>query len=154
MQRLLHEMCFPAIISKRPVWDTFPGAWYSTAVDAVMPNGRTLQVATYHHYRDQWARAFDLTYEDVRGQTQYCHQTTFGMSERLLGAIVGMHGDDSGLIMPPSIAPIQVVLMPVAAHSDANVIPKVNELAEYLSEAGFRVHLDDRDLRPGAKHYD
>ena len=154
VQRLLHEMCFPAIISKRPVWDTFPGAWYSTAVDAVMPNGRTLQVATYHHYRDQWARAFDLTYEDVRGQTQYCHQTTFGMSERLLGAIVGMHGDDSGLIMPPSIAPIQVVLMPVAAHSDANVIPKVNELAEYLSEAGFRVHLDDRDLRPGAKHYD
>ena len=64
VQRLLHDLCFPAIVSKRPVWDTFPGAWYSTAVDAVMPNGRTLQVATYHHYRDQWARAFDLSYED------------------------------------------------------------------------------------------
>ena len=49
---------------KRPVWDTFPGAWYTTAVDAVMPNGRTLQIATYHHYRDQWAQAFDLNYED------------------------------------------------------------------------------------------
>ncbi len=154
VQRLLHELCFPAIVSKRPIWDTFPGAWYSTAVDAVMPNGRTLQVATYHHYRDQWARAFDLSYEDGDGSTRYCHQTTFGMSERLLGAVVGMHGDDNGLILPPSIAPIQVVVMPVAAHSDANVMPRVSQLATHLSESGFRVHLDDRDLRPGAKHYD
>ena len=154
VQRLLHELCFPAIVSKRPLWDTFPGAWYSTAVDAVMPNGRTLQVATYHHYRDQWARAFDLSYEDSEGSTRFCHQTTFGMSERLLGAVVGMHGDDRGLILPPSIAPIQVVVMPVAAHSDANVMPRVLQLATHLSESGFRVHLDDRDLRPGAKHYD
>lgn len=154
VQRLLHEMCFPAIVSKRPLWDTFPGAWYSNAVDAVMPNGRTLQVATYHHYRDQWARAFELTYEDGDGITKHCHQTTFGMSERLLGAVVGMHGDDNGLIMPPSIAPIQVVIMPVAAHSDANVMPRASQLATHLSESGFRVHLDDRDVRPGAKHYD
>ena len=76
-----------------------------------MPNGRTLQVATYHHYKDQWAKAFDLKYEDTNGQTQYCHQTTFGMSERMLGAVVGMHGDDAGLIFPPKIAPIQVVLV-------------------------------------------
>jgi len=154
VQRLLHELCFPAIVSKRPVWDTFPGAWYSTAVDAVMPNGRTLQIATYHHYRDQWARAFNLSYEDATGQTRYCHQTTFGMSERLLGAVVGMHGDDNGLIMPPSIAPIQVVIMPVAAHTDPNVMPRVSQLAAHLSESGLRVHLDDRDLRLGAKHYD
>ena len=116
VQRLLHELCFPAIISKRPVWDTFPGAWYSTAVDVIMPNGRTLQVATYHHYRDQWARAFDLTYEDSNGSTQFCHQTTFGMSERLLGAVVGMHGDDNGLIMPPSVAPIPVSYTHLRAH--------------------------------------
>ena len=154
VQRLLHELCFPAIVSKRPSWDTFPGAWHSTAVDAVMPNGRTLQVATYHHYRDQWARAFNLTYEDRNGETQFCHQTTFGMSERLLGAIVGMHGDDSGLIMPPSIAPIQVILMPVAAHSDENVTPRVEALASVLQDSGFRVQVDARDLRPGTKHYD
>ena len=154
VQRLLHELCFPAIISKRPVWDTFPGAWHSTAADVIMPNGRTLQVATYHHYRDQWARAFELTYEDSNGDTQFCHQTTFGMSERILGAVVGMHGDDNGLIMPPSIAPIQVILMPIAAHADDNVIPRVEALATHLEQSGFRIHIDDRDLRPGAKHYD
>jgi len=152
--RILHELCLPSMVSKRPVWDTFPGAWYTMAADVVMPNGRTLQVATYHHYRDQWASAFDLSYEDKNGNTQMCHQTTFGMSERLLGAVVGMHGDDSGLIMPPSIAPFQVVVMPVAAHADENVIPAVQSLASELSSSGLRVKLDDRDVRPGVKHYD
>tara|TARA_B100001173_G_scaffold243616_1_gene213679 strand:+ start:31 stop:1119 length:1089 start_codon:yes stop_codon:yes gene_type:complete len=154
VKNLLHDLCFPAIVSKRPVWDTFPGAWYSNAVDVVMPNGRTLQVGTYHHYRDQWAKAFDLKFEDAEGQTQFCHQTTFGMSERMLGAVVGMHGDDAGLIFPPKIAPLQVILMPVAQHLDENVIPSISNMAESLKSAGFRVKVDDRDLRPGAKHYD
>ena len=154
VQNLLHDLCFPAIVSTRPVWDTFPGAWFSNAVDVVMPNGRTLQVATYHHYKDQWAREFDLKYEDANGQTQFCHQTTFGMSERMLGAVVGMHGADSGLIFPPKIAPIQVVIMPIAQHLDENVIPKVNEMAGMLKTAGYRVKVDDRDIRPGTKHYD
>ena len=154
VRRILHELCLPSLVSKRPVWDTFPGAWYTKAADVVMPNGRTLQVATYHHYRDQWAAAFDLSYEDQTGKNQLCHQTTFGMSERLLGAVVGMHGDDSGLIMPPSTAPFQVVVMPVAAHSDDNVILAVSDLAETLSNSGLRVKLDDRDVRLGVKHYD
>ena len=154
VQNLLHDLCFPAIVSKRPVWDTFPGAWFSNAVDVVMPNGRTLQVGTYHHYKDQWAKAFDLKYEDAEGQTQFCHQTTFGMSERMLGAVVGMHGDDAGLIFPPKIAPIQIVLMPVAQHLDDDVIPSINKIADALKSAGYRVKVDDRDIRPGAKHYD
>ena len=154
IQNLLHDLCFPAIVSKRPVWDTFPGAWYTNAVDIMMPNGRTLQVATYHHYKDQWAKAFDVSYEDADGQTQYCHQTTFGMSERMLGAVVGVHGDDAGLIFPPKVAPIQVVLMPVAAHIDEDVIRTVHSLADDLKAAGFRIKVDDRDIRPGAKHYD
>ena len=154
VQNLLHDLCFPAIVSRRPVWDTFPGAWYSMAVDVLMPNGRTLQVATYHHYKDQWAKAFDLNYEDSTGKTRFCHQTTFGMSERLLGAVVGMHGDDAGLIFPPKVAPIQVVLMPVAAHVDENVLPKVHAVAKELKNSGLRVKVDERDIRPGAKHYD
>ena len=117
----MHYLCLPSLVSKRPAWDTFPGAWYTKAADVVMPNGRTLQVATYHHYRDQWAEAFDLSYEDPNGETKMCHQTTFGMSERLLGAVVGMHGDDKGLVMPPSIAPFQVVVFPVASHRDETV---------------------------------
>ena len=154
VQRIMHDLCLPSLVSKRPVWDTFPGAWYTKAADVVMPNGRTLQVATYHHYKDQWANAFDLSYEDPEGNTKPCHQTTFGMSERLLGAVVGMHGDDKGLILPPAIAPIQVVVMPIAAHADSNVEPAAQGLAERLSASGIRVELDTRDVRPGVKHYD
>ena len=124
------------------------------AADVVMPNGRTLQVATYHHYRDQWARSFDLNYEDHNGETQFCHQTTFGMSERLLGSVVGMHGDDQGLIMPPSIAPHQVVLLPIAAHVRDDVITEIETLSDKLSNHGIRTFVDDRDVRPGVKHYD
>mgnify|MGYP001186914066 FL=1 len=154
VQRIMHELCLPSLVSKRPVWDTFPGAWFTKAADVVMPNGRTLQVATYHHYRDQWADAFDLSYEDANGEMKMCHQTTFGMSERLLGAVVGMHGDDKGLVMPPSIAPFQVVIMPVASHSDENVIPAVESLAADLNSSGIRATVDTRDVRPGVKHYD
>ena len=154
VQSILHDLCLPSLVSKRPVWDTFPGAWYTKAADVVMPNGRTLQVATYHHYKDQWASAFDLNYEDADGTTKPCHQTTFGMSERLLGAVVGMHGDDNGLVMPPAVAPIQIVIMPIAQHVDPNVMIAVHELQQNLANSGFRVHLDDRDLRPGTKHFD
>jgi prolyl-tRNA synthetase len=150
----MHDLCLPSLVSKRPVWDTFPGAWYTKAADVVMPNGRTLQVATYHHYKDQWANAFDLSYEDPEGNTKPCHQTTFGMSERLLGAVVGMHGDDKGLILPPAVAPIQVVVMPIAAHADSKVEPAAQALAARLSASGIRVELDTRDVRPGVKHYD
>ena len=128
--RLMQKMKLPFIMSKRPVWDTFPGAWYTIGIDVIMPNGRTLQVASVHHYRDQWARAFDLTYADENGEHQYCHQTTYGMSERLLGAIVGVHGDDNGLIFPPDIAPIQVVILPIAAHKDPAVHESVSIVAE------------------------
>ena len=152
--RLMDNMSLPVIMSKRPVWDTFPGAWYTIAIDVIMPNGRTLQVASCHHYKDQWSKAFDMTYQDENGQTQYCHQTTYGMSERLLGAVVGMHGDDNGLIFPPKIAPIQVVLMPVAAHKNPAVIQTVLDVAEQLRESGLRIKVDDRDLRPGQKYWD
>ena len=154
VSRLMANMSLPVIMSKRPVWDTFPGAWYTIAIDVIMPNGRTLQVASCHHYRDQWAKAFDITYQNEQGDTTYCHQTTYGMSERLLGAVVGMHGDDNGLIFPPAIAPIQVILMPVAAHKNPDVMTAVEETAESLRKSGYRVKIDARDLRPGQKYWD
>jgi len=154
VSEIMHDLCLPTIVSKRPVWDTFPGAWFSKAADVVMPNGRTLQVATYHHYRDQWAGAFNLKYETAEGESKLCHQTTFGMSERLLGAVVGMHGDDKGLVMPPAIAPFQVILLPIGAHADDEVTKVVGSVSESLIGAGHRVKVDDRDVRPGVKHYD
>jgi prolyl-tRNA synthetase len=154
VSRLMSKMSLPVIISKRPIWDTFPGAWYTIAIDVIMPNGRTLQVASCHHYKDQWAKAFDITYQNEAGDTAYCHQTTYGMSERLLGSVVGMHGDDNGLIFPPDIAPIQVILMPVAAHKNPAVMQSVESAAELLRQSGFRIKIDDRDLRPGQKYWD
>ena len=155
VDRLMHQLCLPIIKAKRPVWDTFPGAWYTIGIDAVMPNGRTLQVASCHHYRDQWAKAFDITYENLEAQQEYCHQTTYGMSERLLGAVVGMHGDDNGLIMPPAIAPFQVVICPmIKKNSEVDTVGAAEVLADTLRNAGIRVKVDSRDIRAGQKYYD
>ena len=151
----MHDLCLPVIKAKRPVWDTFPGAWYTIGIDAIMPNGRTLQVASCHHYRDQWAKAFDITYENLDAQQQHCHQTTYGMSERLLGAIVGMHGDDNGLIMPPAIAPYQVVICPMIRRTQRLIqllSPMILQSNYVLMALGFKV--DTRDIRAGQKYYD
>jgi len=155
VRNIMHQLCLPVMISKRPVWDTFPGAWYTIAIDVCMPNGRTLQVASVHHYRDQWAKAFDIKYEDENAEQQFCHQTTYGMSERLLGALVGMHGDDQGLIMPPAVAPIQVVIIPVL-HTEGKeeVLAHVSEVAATLRTAGLRVKVDNRDIRAAKKYFD
>jgi len=155
VDRLMHELCLPVIKAKRPVWDTFPGAWYTIGIDAIMPNGRTLQVASCHHYRDQWAKAFDISYENLDAEQSYVHQTTYGMSERLLGAVVGMHGDDHGLIMPPSIAPFQVVICPmIRKNAEVDTIAVSNDVAKKLRKSGLRVKVDQRDIHPGQKYYD
>ena len=155
VKNLMNDLNFPVLITKRPVWDTFPGAWYTIAIDVIMPDGRTLQVASVHHYRDQWARAFDVKYENDSGEQKYVHQTTYGMSERLLGATVATHGDDKGLIMPPSIAPIQVVVIPILSKDGSDEIMfAAQKIVKELKSQKIRVKLDDRDVRPGQKYYD
>ncbi len=155
VNNVMHDLCLPIIKAKRPEWDTFPGAWYTIGIDAVMPNGRTLQVASCHHYRDQWAKAFDLSYENLEAKQQYCHQTTYGMSERLLGAVVGMHGDENGLIMPPAVAPFQVVICPmIRKNSDVDTVSVAQDMAITLRKHGLRVKVDTRDIHAGQKYYD
>jgi prolyl-tRNA synthetase len=155
VDNLMHKLCLPIIKAKRPIWDTFPGAWYTIGIDAIMPNGRTLQVASCHHYRDQWAKAFDIKYENKEAKQEYCHQTTYGMSERLLGAIVGMHGDEKGLIMPPDVAPFQVVICPmIRKNSEVDTIGEANKIATLLRDSGMRVKVDSRDIHAGQKYYD
>ena len=155
VNNVMHDLCLPIIKAKRPVWDTFPGALYTIGIDAIMPNGRTLQVASCHHYRDQWAKAFDLSYENLDAKQQFCHQTTYGMSERLLGAVVGMHGDENGLIMPPAVAPFQVVICPmIRKNSDVDTVSVAQEMAVTLRKHGLRVKVDTRDIHAGQKYYD
>jgi prolyl-tRNA synthetase len=148
------KLALPALYSRRPDWDKFPGAVDSTGADVVMPSGRTLQCATVHYYGTNFAKAYDMKFESDGGKHEYCHQTTYGMSERLVGAVVGCHGDDNGLILPPEIAPIQVVIVPVLFKEGSEaVVAACREVRERLAKAGFRVELDEREKTSGDKYY-
>jgi prolyl-tRNA synthetase len=147
-------LCIPIIISKRPEWDKFPGADYTIAVDAIMPNGKTLQIGTVHHLGEHFSKTFSITYEDRNGDQKFANQTCYGISERSIAALISLHGDDKGLILPPVAAPFQVVIVPITIgkrHED--VIAAAKKLESDLKAAGFRVKMDTRDMRPGAKYY-
>lgn len=154
MQNIAKKLCLPYIAVMRPSWDKFAGAYYSIAADTPMPTGRTLQIAGIHQYLENFARAFDIKYEGKDGEHRYVHQTTFGLSERLLGAIIGVHGDTRGIILPPAIAPYQIVVVPIfTKESQKKIMNACNQIAHNLQNAGIRVIVDCRDLRPGNKYY-
>jgi len=147
-------LCIPTLVSKRPDWDKFPGADYTIAVDAIMPNGKTLQIGTVHHLGDHFSRTFNITYEDKNGEQKLAQQTCYGISERSIAALISIHGDDRGLILPPAVATVQAVIVPITIgkrHED--VIGAAQKLRTDLTTKGFRVKLDTRDMRPGAKYY-
>jgi len=147
-------LCIPTLVSKRPDWDKFPGADFTVAVDAIMPNGKTLQIGTVHHLGDHFSRTFNITYEDKNGEQKFAQQTCYGISERSIAALISIHGDDKGLILPPCVATIQVVIIPITIgkrHED--IMAAAQKLAADLTTSGFRVKLDARDMRPGAKYY-
>ncbi len=154
VKNCLTRLSLPYLTSRRPDWDKFPGAFYSVGCDVVMPSGRTLQCATVHQYRTNFSQAYDISYENAKGNREFVHQTTYGMSERLVGAVVGVHGDDRGLILPPQVAPVQVVLVPIIFKGkEAGILDKLRQAAEKLRAAGLRVHVDDRDRTAGEKYY-
>ena len=153
-QEFYDRLNIPVLISKRPDWDKFPGADYTIAVDTIMPDGRTLQIGTVHHLGDHFSKTFSIQYEDTKGQQQYCHQTCYGISERSIAALISMHGDDRGLMLPPEVAPVQIVIVPVIMKKREEEIMQAAELLEKeLQNAGYRVKIDTRDLIPGAKYY-
>jgi len=153
--RLLKKLCLPYIFSKRPDWDKFAGAHYTISIDVLMPSGRTLQIGSIHQYKDNFAKPYEISYETEEGTHTYCHQTTYGMSERLLGALIGVHGDNKGLVMPPAVAPIQVVIIPIIFKGkEKNVLDVCNKLHKKLTEDNIRSHVDDREITPGNKYYD
>lgn len=152
MKKLAGDLCLPFILTKRPTWDTFPGAFYTIGVDTIMPTGKTLQLASIHQYKTNFSEPYNITYEDKDGEFRHVHQTTYGMSERLLGAIIGVHGDDLGLILPPKVAPYHAVIVPIPAKGNLEkVYGKAHALKSELS--GFSVVVDVEDERPGAKFF-
>ncbi len=147
------RLAIPTIVSKRPQWDKFPGADYTMAVDTLMPDNKTLQIGTAHHLGNNFAKTFDIKYEGMNGEQEYAQQTCYGISERCIAALVSIHGDDRGLVFPPEIAPVQVVVIPVLFGKSEEIIKACREVAERLKDEGFRVALDESDERPGAKYY-
>lgn len=150
---MARAMALPFLPVRRPEWDKFPGAHYSIALDIPVGEARTLQIGSIHHYRQNFSRPYGITFETPDGRQEFAHQTTFGLSERLLGAVVAVHGDAKGVVFPSALAPYQVVIVPIAAKSGAPPLEFVRDLARRLSAEGLRVHVDDSDERPGAKYY-
>ena len=153
--RLFDKLSLPFIFSKRPEWDKFAGAFYTISIDVLMPSGRTLQLGSIHQYKDNFAKPYEISYETEDGKHTNCHQTTYGMSERILGALVGIHGDNKGLILPAKVAPIQVVIIPIIFKGkEKQVLEACNDLSKKLKEKNIKSHIDDRDITPGNKFYD
>ncbi len=147
-------LAIPYLIFRRPEWDKFPGADYTIAFDTVMPDGRTLQIGTVHHLADNFAKTFDIKYETPDGDHAYVHQTCYGISERCIASLIGIHGDDLGLILPFEVAPIQIVIIPILYKGKEERVEELSRrLFERLKAYGYRVELDMSDERPGAKYY-
>jgi prolyl-tRNA synthetase len=155
MKRLAKRLCLPYVMCKRPEWDKFAGAFYTIGLDSLMPTGRTLQMGSIHQYKENFSRPYEIKYEDENGEHKHVHQTTFGMSERILGALVSIHADDKGIILPPDIAPIQVIIIPIYSKEDKDKVKRsCDDVDGKLNVIGIRTHIDDRDLRPGNKFFD
>lgn len=153
-QEFYKRLCIPFVVSRRPEWDKFPGADYTIAVDTIMPDGKTLQIGTVHHLGDHFSRTFNITYEDEKGEQRFAQQTCYGISERSIAALLSIHGDDHGLILPPEVAPVQVVIVPIVMGKRRDeVLSQATTLEMTLKENGVRVKMDSRDIRPGAKYY-
>jgi prolyl-tRNA synthetase len=149
------QVGIPYVVTRRPEWDKFPGADYTMAFDTLLPDGKTLQIGTVHNLGQTFARTFEITYETEDGQHEYVYQTCYGLSDRIIASIIGVHGDEGGLSLPPEVAPYQVVVVPIIFKEAAQeVLDFCAKVADQLKRAGFRVHLDDRDLRAGKKFYE
>jgi prolyl-tRNA synthetase len=142
-------------VFKRPDFDKFAGAVYSVAFDAWNPDGRVNQIGTVHNLGENFAEAFEITYEDAEGTRRNVSQTCYGFGiSRVLAAVIAQHGDDRGLVLPPEIAPVQVVVVPIPyKESEGKVEAYAKEVYESIKKAGFRVHLDDGEKTPGEKFY-
>lgn len=145
----------PYMISKRPQWDKFPGAKYTVAFDTILPDGKTLQIGTVHNLDQTFAKTFDITYETEDGDHNYVYQTCYGISDRAIASLIGIHGDEKGLCLPPSVAPYQVVIVPIIFKKGAEeVLEFCRGIEAKLKAAGLRVHFDSRDIRAGKKFYE
>lgn len=141
-------LAMPVIRGQKTDKEKFAGAEATYTIEALMHDGKALQSGTSHNFGSGFAKAFDIQYSDKENKLQYVHQTSWGMTTRMIGAIIMVHGDDSGLVLPPRIAPIQVIIVPVQQQKEG-VLDKAYELKGVLSN--YKVKVDDSDKSPGWK---
>ena len=151
------ELAVPVITGKKSENDKFVGAVYTDTLESLMPDGKALQMGTSHFLGQNFSKPFDVKYLNETNTETFAWQTSWGVSWRLIGGMIMTHGDDKGLILPPKIAPIQVVIIPIYYTNDDkdSVIQKAHQIKDDLSKIDLRVHLDDREhLTPGFKFND
>ncbi len=141
-------LAIPMIKGRKTDKEKFAGAEATYTIEALMHDGKALQSGTSHNFGDGFAKAFGIQYTDKDNKLQYVHQTSWGMTTRLIGAVIMVHGDDSGLVLPPRLAPVQVMIIPIMQKKEG-VLEKAQELSEKLG--GYRVKVDDSDKSPGWK---
>ncbi len=143
-------LAIPVLKGEKTEKEKFAGAEQTFTIEALMHDGKALQSGTSHNFGDGFAKAFGIQYSDKENKLQYVHQTSWGVSTRLLGAIIMVHGDDRGLKLPPKIAPIQLMIVPIAMHKEG-VLEKAELIEAKLKDAGIRTKIDDSDKSPGFK---
>ncbi|MFL6139567.1 MAG: proline--tRNA ligase [Frankiaceae bacterium] len=146
----------PVVAGEKTAGERFAGAQRTFAIEGMMRDGRALQAGTSHFMGTNFAKAFDITYAGEDGQLALCHTTSWGMSTRMIGGVIMTHGDDKGLVLPPRLAPYQVVIVPIGRGDAASqVLEAAGSLAAGLKGAGLRVHVDERpQVSPGYKFND
>ena len=143
-------LAIPVIKGQKTDKEKFAGAEATYTIEALMHDGKALQSGTSHNFGDGFAKAFGIQYTDRDNQLKYVYQTSWGMTTRMIGAIIMVHGDDSGLKLPPRVAPVQAMVIPIQQRKEG-VLEKAAELRDALAKAGIRVKLDDSDKSPGWK---
>ena len=144
-----HKLAMPVVRGKKTDSEKFAGAEATYTIEAMMHDGKSLQAGTSHYFGDNFAKAFEIEFQNRENKPQTPHQTSWGVSTRLIGGIIMTHGDDNGLVLPPAIAPIQIMVIPVAQHKEG-VIEKAQEVKERLAKQ-FRADIDISDNSPGWK---
>ena len=143
-------LAMPVVKGKKTESDKFAGAVSTYAIEALMHDGKALQAGTSHYFGDGFAQAFDIEYTDKENKHVFPHQTSWGVTTRLIGAVIMTHGDNNGLVLPPAVAPVQAVIIPIAQHKEG-VLDKADELFKRLKASGLRVKVDDSENSPGWK---
>ena len=151
------ELAIPVITGKKSEKEKFVGAVYTTTMESIMPDGKALQMGTSHFLGQNFSKPFEVKFADKDNVEHFAWQTSWGVSWRLIGAMIMVHGDDKGLVLPPNVAPVQVLIVPIYKNDEGKntVLSKAEEIKEILEAKKIRVHVDDREgLSPGYKFND